>query len=479
MCSFPVYVKIVMQGGVLKTSRSGANTTMNPLRIATARLGFHRNNKRIYLQGAYLLRAGFSPSSLIEAEFSPGRVTLRTSPRGSRKVAGKAGGRVAVIDLNCAAIRESFGEAETVVVRVYEREIVITKSLRERRRAERCRNGREGSLCSGIGLLSLAAHQAGFEPAFAVELDQRYADIYERNFPGATVFNVPLEEVDVSELPSCEILTMGLSCEGVSQNRTADRGTGAKRDRSLPPEAHPQAGVLPMFAAFVIEHLNPRVVLIEQGPKWANSASGWMMRYFLERLGYFVDCRIIDARVYGYLQSRVRSVMLANSDEKPRWPKKRECALRVADILDPDEVVEGDWFDKQTKAWLYAHWSRHVERGNGFKPTPISADDRSTPTLTKRYLAQQGDSPVLAHSEKPGVLRFFDLAEIRRLFTVPTNFLLGSKTVSSEGVCQGVIVDLFRRIVNAAAGKGGVDVEPCDEDEQVCAVAPGQLAFGF
>jgi Site-specific DNA methylase len=465
------------------TVQAAARRAARAIRVASAKLGLHRGNKRLYLQGKYLVTAGFAPSSLIEAEFERGRVTLRTSPRGTRRVAGKADGSVAVIDVNCAALAEAFGNVETVVVKVFAHEIVITTALRERRRAERCRNGKEASLCSGVGLLSLAAHQAGYEPSAAIELDQRYADIYQQNFPRATVYNMALEDVDVSELEGAEVLTMGLDCSGISRKRTVDRVTGAKRDRKLPPEAHPQAGVLPMFAAAVVERVNPRAVIVEEGELWLNSASGWMMRYFLERLGYFVDARVIDPREYGYLQGRKRTVMIANSDERPRWPLKAECSLTVADILDPEEQVEGAWFDARSKAWLHAHWSRHDSRGNGFRPTPILASDRSTPTLGKRYLAVQGDSPVLAHPTKPGVLRHFTLSEIRRLFTVPESFILGGKTVSGEGVCQGVIVDLFRRIVAAATGRGGEDVEPIEEEHYEAAAggagAVGQIAFGF
>ena len=77
-------------------------------------------------------------------------------------------------------------------------------------------NGREGSLFSGGGLLSKAASLAGFKPAFAVELDERYAGVYAENFPEAVIFNQPIEQVDLNDLPPCEVLTIGIPCQPFS-----------------------------------------------------------------------------------------------------------------------------------------------------------------------------------------------------------------------------------------------------------------------
>jgi DNA (cytosine-5)-methyltransferase 1 len=467
--------------GRTQAAQLGARTK-RLFRAASRTLGFHRGNRRLYIDGQYLLSAGFAPGRYILADFQPNRVVLRLSSAGGRLVSSKAAGRTPVIDINCRELTEALGSVETVVVKVMSGEIVITPTVREERRRTRCRNGMEGSLCSGGGLLSAAARLAGFEPAFAVEVDPRYADVYESNFPNSTVFNMPLEELDVRDLPPVEILTMGLDCSGVSLKRSLDRGTGKKRDRALPPEAHPTAGVLPLFAAAVIEHTNPRLVVIEEGKLWLNSASGYMMRFFLERLGYKVEGRIIDGRDYGYLQMRARSVMIGTTDDSPRWPLKRPCEMTLADVLDSPEAVESLWFDETTKGYLFRHWQRSRERGNNFAPRPLTPDAGFVQGVSKRYLSCQGDGQVLAHPTDPKKRRFFSLAELRRLFTVPEGFNLGEErgvTVAGEVLGQGVIIDLFKRIIRAAAGRGGADVEPREQEEGAALAQAGQLAFGF
>jgi hypothetical protein len=105
-------------------------------------------------------------------------------------------------------------------------------SQTELHRATRCRNGKEGSVYSGGGLLTEAARRAGYKPAFAIELDSRYAEIYENNH-NARMFNLSVEDTPIEELPQVELLTMGIPCDCFSTARTKDKVTGATRDRSL------------------------------------------------------------------------------------------------------------------------------------------------------------------------------------------------------------------------------------------------------
>src|SRR5216684_6975105 len=54
----------------------------------------------------------------------------------------------------------------------------------------RCRNGKEGSVYSGGGLLTEAAGLAGYQPAFAIEINSDYAVVFEENHSRARMFNL-------------------------------------------------------------------------------------------------------------------------------------------------------------------------------------------------------------------------------------------------------------------------------------------------
>ncbi len=472
-----------MSNEIVNMLAQSVNGARKLLRVSRAKLGLHRNQPRVYLQGKWLLKAGFAPSRLIVAEFAAGQVTLRLSDAGNRVVAGKKDGTIPVIDVHCADLRQALGDVETLVVKVAAGEIVITPNVREQKRRARCRNGREGSICGGAGLLTKAAQLAGFKPIFTIEQNEAYADLYAANFPYSLVFNMPLDEVDIRDVPPCQLLTLGLSCEGHSNSRTLDRKTGKKRNRALPPEAHPDAGAILLFVAAVIEQTNPATIIVEEAPAWLESASGFLLRYFLEKLGYRVEGRVLDSHEYGYLQSRKRSVLIATSDdEEIRWPEQRACELSVADILDEPDAVAADWFTAQTKSWAIRHWQTQTKKGNGFAPTHLTSKSRKVGTIKRRYLAGQGDNQALQHDTEPGKWRWLTVSELRRLFTLPEDFILSTKTVSGEALGQGVIVDLFRRIIATATGRATDDVERREEllfADQGAPANSGQLALAF
>lgn len=157
---------------------------------------------------------------------------IRLAKDGPRVVSSKRQGQIPVLDLNSAALTEAFGPITTLQVHIAVGEITLTPSQTDIFRATRCRNGKEGSIFSGGGLLTEAARLAGYQPAFAIEVDPQYANIYEKNH-GVRMFNLSVEDAPLDQLPRVELLTLGPPCEPYSTARTKDKITGAKRDRSL------------------------------------------------------------------------------------------------------------------------------------------------------------------------------------------------------------------------------------------------------
>lgn len=448
-------------------------------RVSALKLGEHRGSPRVYIEGEFLIRAGFAPSQLIEARFRKGRVTLRLSEQGSRRVSQKGKGRP-VIDINSRVLRDAFGDVQTLQIIVRTGEIVLTPLRGERRRADRCRNGKEGAIFAGGGLFTKAAQLAGFKPGFAIELNPDYAEVYERNFPDALMFNMSVADVPLEQLPQVELLTIGIPCELFSNIRTTTRGTGRKRDRSQVPESQHIDADLTMWAALIIERVNPATVIIEEAKEWIATGAGWMMRYFLQRLGYTVEARVIDAVEFGELMHRRRTVMIATSDDRVSWPRAERSSRTLGDIFDAAAEVEGEWFDAESKPWLFEHYRKQAEKGNGFEPVKVTAESEAVKAITKRYLSGQGDGTLVASPTKPGVYRWFTLAEIRRLFGVPQSFILpDAKTRAGEVLGQGVIVTLFKKIIECATGRArGV----ADDAAQLLAVDAdysGQMALSF
>ncbi len=201
-------------------------------RISTTTIGRNKDAPRVWLEGRYLLDAGFEPTNRIQVEFKKGQVVIRLAKDGSRVVSSKRQGQIPVLDLNSTALTEAFGPLSTLQVHIAIGEITLTPSHTDILRETRCRNGKEGSLFSGGGLLTEAARLAGYEPAFALEVNPQYADIYEKNHE-VQMFNLSVEDAPLDQLPPVELLTLGPSCEPYSLARRRDKITGSKRDRSL------------------------------------------------------------------------------------------------------------------------------------------------------------------------------------------------------------------------------------------------------
>jgi DNA (cytosine-5)-methyltransferase 1 len=464
--------------GTQTTRAEAASAPPSFRRYSTARIGENKNAPRVYISGRYLHRANFRPAQRIEATFEKGRVTVRLAERGARVVSAKKDGAIPVIDLNSQELRRAFGAVQVLQVQVTPGEIILTPLQTEEKRRTRCRNGREGSFYSGVGLMTKAAQLAGYKPRFAVEIDERFAAIYTENFPESTMFNMSIADVPVDELRALpvELLNISAVCGPYSNVRTVTRGQG-KRDRAQVPEASPD-GDLTMWAAAFIHLLNPATIVFEQVPAWLESGAGASMKGYLERLGYKVETKIFDGNQYGELQKRKRAVMVAHSDDGSfNWPEPSPVARTLGDELDPEEEVAGEYFTEKEKGWLFEHWRKQAAKGNNFKGTKLTRESTSVPAIKSRYFAQQGDNPVVCHPSENSV-RWFTFAEARRLQGIPEDFYLGeqeNKTVAGAALGQGVIVSLFQKIIAAATGRAkGVKPETPEGVEFA-----GQMALAF
>lgn len=183
-------------------------------RLSTTKVGRNKAAPRVWLEGLYLLKAGFLPACRIEVQFSEQRVEIKLTPDGPRVVSSKARNNqdIPVLDLNTSALTETFGSVTALQVQVEPGRIILTPTHTEHLRATRCRNGREGSCFSGGGLLTEAARRAGYKPAFAIEINDRYADVFELNHPETQMRNMALQDVPIDGLPPVELLTLGIPC---------------------------------------------------------------------------------------------------------------------------------------------------------------------------------------------------------------------------------------------------------------------------
>lgn len=451
-------------------------------RVSQITLGEHRGSPRIYLQGKYLLKAGFSPAEMIEADFQDDRVVVRLDPAGTRTVSSKKG-EIPIIDITNQGLLEVFGDERALEVRITEGTITVLRARTERAKHARVRNGREGSAFSGGGLLSEAARQAGLDPAFAIETEPEYAAVFEANHPGARMFQMPVEQVRSADLDDepVEVLTMGIPCQPFS-NAWRNTDGRSRRDRAAAPESH-DLGHMTFWALRLVEAANPWSVVIENVPGYLESGAYHILRGALSAMGYSVDARVLSPLDFGGFTDRRRAVVLAHTGDRILWPEPTARGDRtLGEILEPVDGVE--WFTPETKAWLYRHWKRQTAKGNGFASQVVTSGSTHVGTIKKGYTKEQGDNPVVAHPERADTHRWFTLKELRRLHDLPDDYRLGgSRRLAGEIIGQGVDVGMFRQVIGSLTGRRpGITGDELDQrlagtKAESRAEAVGQLAL--
>lgn len=267
-------------------------------------------------------------------------------------------------------------------------------------------------LFSGAGGLSEGLAAAGVEVAVAVELHPEAALTHACNHPGTNVLAGDIRKLCTSQLDqsltswgaqSVDVLAGGPPCQGFS--------TAGKKNASDPRNV--------LFEQYVriVEHLQPRLLLLENVPGFERMHSGSAAKLLRERvssLGYAAETRVLDAADYGVPQRRNRFVFVAwkcDAGITFQWPEPThsdpgDCddsftrrlpshvtaseALNDLDFLDPGQEAFGyiDETDSEYQAArrknndiLFNHLStRHRPKAvEMFRHIPPGGNIRSVP----------------------------------------------------------------------------------------------------
>ena len=201
---------------------------------------------------------------------------------------------------------------------------------------------------SGCGGTSVGFRQAGIEHALAVDSCPDAIGTFQKNFPGASVINDPIETIDARRIEAyygkgAEVM---LFCGCAPCQPFTKQKTNAKREAS----EDDRRGLLTHFAALVHACL-PELVFVENVPglKKISIEDGGPFSAFVEQLkgdDYYVDFGMIAAKDYGAAQVRRRLVLLASrlgsiSFPAPtHGPKRAKAYVTVRDVIADLPAVE-------------------------------------------------------------------------------------------------------------------------------------------
>lgn len=185
-----------------------------------------------------------------------------------------------------------------------------------------------GSLFSGIGGIDLGFEQAGFEIAWANDMDASACKTYRHNFPNTHLIESDVRDIDPRALPDIDVLVAGFPCQPFSI-------MGYRRGFKDP------RGNLFFEISRFIDIKRPRVVFLENVKNLMEHDNGktFLVIYnTLAQFGYSVKYRVINATDVNIPQNRARIFIVAflNIEDCDRFafPEAVPLEATIEDIID-------------------------------------------------------------------------------------------------------------------------------------------------
>lgn len=272
-------------------------------------------------------------------------------------------------------------------------------------------------LFAGIGGIRAGFEDAGGKCVFTSEYDKYAVKTYRANYYCDHDIHGDIRKITQSEnmnkkqtyahiqsaIPNHDVLLAGFPCQpfsiaGVSKKKSLGRAHGFEDETQ---------GTLFFDVARIIDAKRPLAIMLENVKNLKSHDRGKTFKVILntlDELGYDVvdkeyDADIPDPKVINgknfVPQNRERIIIVAFRKDlggardltltkvKKYFPKKKP---KVGDILEPASEIDKKYIlTPNLWAYLQNYAKKHKAAGNGFGFGKVTAEDRSTRTLSARY----------------------------------------------------------------------------------------------
>lgn len=442
--------------------------------IVNTKLGDHRGKKRIWLEGQKLTRNGFEPGMKLQVSLKGSKLILKAGHVGQFTVSRRErnGTITPIIDVTANELATVFDGVRMLRAVIREGSIIIEAHQEHARIKERnerlvskLEQGTPLDVCSlfhGGGVLDKALH-AGLKKAgisskvsVAVEIEAKYLDSSLRNNPelwsqDSILIESPIENVILNRNPPpVDIVIGGIPCTGASK-------AGRAKNKLEFAESHDEAGAMFFHFLQFVQVLNPSIVIIENVPEYANTASMQVIRSVLASLGYGLQERVLDGNEFGALEKRKRLCAVAISEglqglfDLQKVTSIKQAQKCLNDILEPMPLDSDRWrsFD-----YLAEKQERDREAGKNFNRQLLTGEEPYCGTIGRDYSKCRSTEPFLLHPQQSNLSRIFTPVEHARIKGIPESVIEGlSDTTAHQVLGQSVVFPVFEALA-LHLGKG-------------------------
>ena len=197
---------------------------------------------------------------------------------------------------------------------------------------------RMASLFAGIGGIDLAFKQAGFEVAWANELDKYACSTYRKNFPNTYLIEQDIRDIDADNLELVDVLAAGFPCQSFS---VCGNRKGFDDER----------GNLFFEIMRIADVVMPPIIFLENVANLTEHDNGKTFNVIHNELvsrGYSIRYIIADACDYGIPQHRTRTYIVAFKSQAAcdafGFPEKSKARKQVFDVIDRTVKVDDKYY---------------------------------------------------------------------------------------------------------------------------------------
>ena len=312
-------------------------------------------------------------------------------------------------------------------------------------------------LFAGIGGFRIALESIGGKCLFSCEINEHCQKIYKENFGEIPVGDI--KTLNPKDIPKCDVLCAGFPCQPFS---ISGKKMGLKDERADVIES--------LFN--IINHLQPKIVILENVKHLVHHDNGETLRYILSSLNkvaYNVSYDVLNAKNFGVPQNRERLIIVATLNNKFDFSKlERQKTVKIHDILDKTgdfEFLKLDEYNiienpiKQDSGLIFSGYRNKKIRINGVrKGTEHLSRVHKQPN---RIYSINGTHPTIASQETSGrywillddgCVRKLTINECFKIMGFPEDYKLKSSISElykqvGNSVCIPKIVALGKEII--------------------------------
>jgi site-specific DNA-cytosine methylase len=412
--------------------------------ISFQKLGENRQSPRLWLESHRLAALGFTIGTPFSITNLANGIRIRPAALSSNHISKRLFGRAQrpLIDVANRLTLSPLADFREIKVTAAFKQIDVIPSMRgfhiRRSLAVKPPFRTVEVFCGGGTLSAAIANNAHFHLIAGVELEPKFADVWQSAHPNAVLYQTDIRRVHATELPKHDLLVASIPCTSHSTLGRAAKSLAGKPELG-------DTGDLYLSVAQIVSHHLPSACIFENVPAFANSLACLSLVHHLKKIGYSTAEIIVDPWLeWNEPQQRKRWIMVATlksgfTIHSPQIPFTKTIAEFLDRPSDSDKIeverIAG------SIASLERHRQRHAKLGHGFGFTVINRHSKKVPTIVRSY-HKINNGPFV---ETRYGLRLLHKEEVERF--MGCKIACGHYATAIEILGQGVQTRIFRQIL--------------------------------